>query len=173
MPVTTSPPLSPGPSPRPRPRLDAVDAALVAALAEDGRRSNAALARAVGVAESTCADRVRGLRERGVVRGIHADIDPAAVGLGVEAMVALRFAGHTREEVEAFRDAAVSVPGVLAVYNTSGANDYLVHVAAAGADALRDLVLDHLATRPGVVHVETSLIFEATRGRVPIVGPPA
>jgi DNA-binding Lrp family transcriptional regulator len=171
--VTTHHPLTPGPEPRPRPRLDAIDVALVTALAEDGRLSNAALARQVGIAESTCADRVRGLLERAVVRGIHAEIDPAMVGLGVEAMVALRFGGHRREEVEAFRDAAVRVPGVLAVYNTSGANDYLVHVAATGADALRDLVLDHLANRPGVAHVETSLIFEATRGTAPLVPPRA
>jgi DNA-binding Lrp family transcriptional regulator len=171
--MSTTSPLVPGPDPRPRPLIDAIDTALVTALAEDGRQSNAALARRVGIAESTCADRVRGLRDRGVVRGIHADIDPAAVGLGVEAMVALRFGGHRREQVEVFRDDVVEVPGVLAVYNTSGANDYLVHVAAAGADALRNLVLDHLANRAGVVHVETSLIFEATRGRAPLVPSPA
>jgi len=167
----STPTLTPGPSPRPRPALDAIDVGLVAALSADGRQSNAALARAVGIAESTCADRVRGLRERGVIRGIHAEIDPAAVGLGVEAMVALRFGGHHRAEIETFRDEIVEVPGVLAAYNTSGANDYLVHVAATGADALRNLVLDHLANRPGVVHVETSLIFEATRGRRPLTGP--
>ena len=51
-----------------------------------------------------------------------------------------------------------------ALYNTSGGNDFLVHVAATGSDALRNFVLDHLANRPGVVHAETSLIFEATRG---------
>lgn len=163
--------LTPGPEPRTRPALDAIDAALTGALEDDGRMSNAALARRVGIAESTCADRVRGLRERGVVRGVHADIDLAKVGLGVEAMVAVRFGGHVRDQVEAFRDAVTEVPGVLAAYNTSGANDFLVHVAAHGADALRDLVLDQIAGRPGVVHAETSLIFEATRGRAPLVPP--
>lgn len=122
------------------------------------------LARRLGLAESTCAGRVRALRERGVIRGIHADVDPAALGAHIEAMVAIRFSGHVRANVESFRDEVARMPGVLAIHNTSGATDYLVHVAAAGSDALRDFVLDHLANRPGVVHAETSLIFETTRG---------
>ena len=125
------------------PSLDDVDLELLRLLQVDGRRSVAALARDLGLAESTCAGRVRSLADRGIVRGFVADIDAASVGFAVEAMVAIRFSGHVRTQVEAFRD---------------------VHVAAPGSDALRNFVLDHLANRPGVVHAETSLIFEATRG---------
>lgn len=156
--------LTPGPPPREPLSLDDVDVTLLRALSADGRRSVAALARECGLAESTCAGRVRALVERGTVRGIHAELDPAALGFTVEAMVAVRFGGHVRGHVESFRDAVTQVPGVLATYNTSGSEDYLVHVAASGSDALRDFVLDHIADRPGVVHAETSLIFESTRG---------
>ena len=76
--------------------LDPTDLALVRLLEQDGRMSNAMLAREVGIAESTCLVRVRSLRERGVVRGIHADIDPVAVGRPVDAMIAVRFGGHRR-----------------------------------------------------------------------------
>lgn len=158
----------PGPPPRPRPELDEVDDLLVNLLMQDGRMPNNALARAAGIAESTCVGRVRSLRERGVVRGIHADVDPAQVGLGVQAMVAVRFGGHDRAHFEQFREEVPRLPGVLAAFHVSGANDYLVHVAAASSDALRDFVLDHLTNRPGVVHAETSLIFEASRGAGPV-----
>lgn len=144
--------------------LDETDRRLVRLLVEDGRMSNAALARSVGIAESTCLVRVRSLRERGVVRGIHADLDPAAVGRPVQAMIAVRFGGHRRSHFEAFREEVPHLPGVLAAYHLSGATDYLVHVAADSADALRDFVLDHLTNRPGVLHAETSLIFDALRG---------
>lgn len=144
--------------------LDRVDQHLVRLLIEDGRTSNATLARSVGIAESTCLMRVRSLRERGIVRGVHADIDPAAVGRPIQAMIAVRFGGHRRSHFEAFRVEVPHLPGVLGAYHVSGATDYLVHVAAASADALRDFVLDHLTNRPGVLHAETSLIFEAIRG---------
>lgn len=127
--------------------------------------SNAHLAREVGIAESTCLVRVRGLRDRGVIRGIHADIDPMAVGRPVEAMIAVRFGGHRRSHFEQFTKEVPSLPGVLGAYHVSGAIDYYVHVACPSADELRDFVLDHLTNRPGVLHAETSLIFDAQRGR--------
>lgn len=157
--------LTPGPAPTIPPDLDDVDLQLLTILQADGRRPIAALAREVGIAESTCAGRVRALTERGVVQGYHAHLNAARLGMGVQAMVALRMSGHDRATVEALRDQVSQVPGVLAVYNTSGATDFLVHVATPGSDALRAFVLDHLSSRPGVVHAETTLIFEATHGR--------
>ncbi len=144
--------------------LDDVDAAIVAALVADGRMSNVALAQRVGIAESTCVGRLRSLRSRGVIRGFSAEVDLARLGLGVQAMVAIRFSGHLREDVEAFATEVARLPGVIATYNISGANDFLVHVAARSPDALRDFVLDNLTGRHGVVHAETSLIFQINRG---------
>ncbi|MFZ0157503.1 MAG: Lrp/AsnC family transcriptional regulator [Kineosporiaceae bacterium] len=157
-------PLTRGPAPRTPPLLDEVDTAIVAALVEDGRMSNVALAHRVGLAESTCIGRLRSLRSRGVIRGFSAEVDLARLGLGVQAMVAIRFSGHLREDVEAFAREVAQLPGVIATYNISGANDFLVHVAAPGPDTLRDFVLDNLTGRQGVVHAETSLIFQVNRG---------
>lgn len=169
MPVTLSDvpknPRRPGPPPRECPVLDEVDRALVRALLADGRTPNVALARAASVAESTALARLRGLRERRILTGVTADVDLQRLGLPVQAMVAIRFAGHLRSDVDAFAEEVTALPGVLATYNISGADDFLVHVAAASAEALRDFVLDHLTGRAGVVHAETSLVFHAYRGR--------
>ncbi len=170
MPRNPRPPrrLTPGPPPTVPPALDDVDLALLRLLQAEARRPVAALAREVGLAESTCAGRLRALLERGIIRGFVADIDPAAVGHAVEAMISLRLTGHLRERVEAFRDDLAQVPGVIAIYNTSGGNDFLIHVATTSTDALRDFVLDQVASRDGVTHTETSLLFEATRGVGPL-----
>lgn len=151
--------------------LDDVDSRLVALLQQDGRMPNSALAKAVGVAESTALVRVRSLRERGVIRGIHADIDPAAVGRPVQALIAVRFGGHRRSHFEAFRAEVPDLPGVLGTYHVSGATDYFVHVACESADALRDFVLDHLTNRPGVLHAETALIFDALQSHGTLLPP--
>src|SRR6478672_5607839 len=101
-----------GPAPRPRPALDEVDRALVAELLRDGRAPNTALARAAGIAESTCLARVRSLRERGVVSRVAAEVDLAQAGLPVQAMVAVRFSGHLRADVDAFAAEVSELPGV-------------------------------------------------------------
>ena len=150
--------------PAPARALDATDRALVAALLEDGRLSNAELARRVGLPESTCAGRVRALRESKVIRGIHADVDLAAVGRPMEAIVALRFAGHTRASMDSFRERIAAVPGVIAAYHVAGVDDFLVHVTAPTSDDLRDLVLDHLTSVEGIAHAQTNLVFERIQG---------
>lgn len=156
---------TPGPAPRPVPAaLDEVDLELVRLLTADGRMPNNALAEATGIAPSTCLTRVRALRERGVIRGFHADVDLAALGQPLQALVAIRIGAHSRDEIDRFRAAAPRLPGVLSLFHVSGANDYLLHVAAASPDALREFVLDHLTADPAVIHAETSLIFEHVRG---------
>jgi DNA-binding Lrp family transcriptional regulator len=160
---------SPGPAPRAAPGsgpdgLDEVDRELVRLLTADGRMPNNALAEATGIAPSTCLTRVRSLRERGVIRGFHADVDLAALGQPLQALIAIRIGAHSRDEIDRFRTKVPRLPGVLSLFHVSGANDYLLHVAAATPDALREFVLDHLTADPAVVHAETSLIFEHVRG---------
>lgn len=147
--------------------LDAADRALLRELAVEGRLSNAELARRVGLPESTCAGRVRALRDSGVIRGIRADLDLASLGRPMEAMVALRFAGHAKESMDSFRDRVAAIPGVIAAYHVAGADDFLVHISGASPNDLRDLVLDHLTSVEGVAHAQTSLIFERIPGRKP------
>jgi DNA-binding Lrp family transcriptional regulator len=144
--------------------LDDVDLALLRALEADGRTPNADLATIAGVAPSTALVRTRALRERGVVRGIHADVDPAAVGRPLQALVAVRLHGHTHAHVDAFRTMAPTLPGVLQVFHVAGQDDYLIHVAAADADSLRALILDHITSHPAVRATQTQLVFEHLRG---------
>lgn len=165
-------PRSQNPQPRygpvPSRPIDDIDRAIVALLVADGRLSNAELARRVDLPESTCAGRVRALREGGVITGIHADVDHAVLGRPMEAMVALRFAGHTRQSMDSFRERIASVPGVIAAYHVAGVDDFLVHVTASSSDGLRDLVLDHLTSVEGVGHAQTSIVFERIPGSRPV-----
>jgi DNA-binding Lrp family transcriptional regulator len=150
------------------PAMQDVDRKLLALLAVDGRMPNNALAAAAGLAPSTCLARVRALRERGAIRGFHADLDPGALGRSLQALVAVRLGAHARAEVDRFRARAPELPGVLALFHLSGANDYLLHVAVASPEALREFVLDHLTADPAVSRAETSLIFEHVRGTAPL-----
>jgi DNA-binding Lrp family transcriptional regulator len=146
------------------PQLDGVDRAILEILSRDARTPNNQLAERVGVAPSTCLARVRALRESGVLRGFHAEIDLAALGRPLQAMIAVRLAVHDRAQIEDFTSHVRALPGVLSVFHMTGQNDYLVWVAAADAHELREFVVDHLATHPATSHAETSLIYEHRRG---------
>lgn len=148
---------------RPTP-LDAVDLVLLAELESNARLTNAALAARAGIAESTCTQRLRALRAGGAIRRFRADVDPAALGLTMQAVIKVRLASHSRDQVHAFRELLPSIPNVLTIFHLAGADDYLLHVALEDSDALRDFVVNHLTTHPAVGHTETSLIFGHLRG---------
>jgi DNA-binding Lrp family transcriptional regulator len=146
--------------------LDATDRKILAELAEDGRITNSALAARVGVAESTCIHRVRALRRAGVITGFRAELDLARLGLPLQAVVKVRLGSHNRDHVASFRATLAGVPGALRILHVAGEDDYLVHVAVESAEALRDLVLEHINVHPAVRHTETQLVFEA----IPVPG---
>jgi DNA-binding Lrp family transcriptional regulator len=146
-----------------RPRLDDVDRALLQILAADARISNKDLAERVGIAASTCLARVRALREHGVIRGFHADIDPRAIGHDVQAMIAIRLQPHARGAMSEVVAGLSRRPEVLDVYFVAGANDFLVHVATADTDGLRRFVAEHLNKNRAIAGTETNLIFEHAR----------
>jgi DNA-binding Lrp family transcriptional regulator len=148
----------------PQADVDDVDRALLEVLAGDARITNQRLAERVGVAPSTALARLRALRERGVIRGFHTEINLAALGRPLQAMIAIRLAVHAREQIEAFTDAVRALPGVLMVFHLTGVTDYLIWLAAADTEDLREFVLDHLTTHPSVAHAETSLIYEHQHG---------
>ncbi len=158
-------------NPSRRPVLDATDRAIVTELIVNGRLTNAALARRVGVAESTCIHRVRALRESGVIRGFHAEVDLAALGLPLQAVVKVQLGSHNRDHVNSFHAILSDIPGALRILHLAGEDDYLVHVAVASAEDLRDLVLEHINVHPVVRHTETQLVFEVIPGTAVLANP--
>ena len=146
--------------------LDGVDRRILAILQEDGRIANNALADAVGISASTCLARVRTLRSRGAIRGIHADLDPRWLGMPIQAMISVQLQSDSRAEISKFSAFIAKHRSVLNVYFVSGSYDFLLHVAAADTDDLRSFVVEELSEMPQVAGTETHLIFEHIRGQL-------
>ncbi len=142
------------------PALDRTDVALLHALQEDGRSTIKELAARVDLSTSATHERVRRLLADGVVRGIHAMVDPSRVGIGLQAVVQVRLQRHSRDVVTAFRDHALSLPEVVAVTHVTGAVDFLVHVAVRDTDHLRDLAMEAFTTRDEVARIDTAIVYE-------------
>jgi len=145
--------------------MDNVDRALLRALSANARMSGTALAAASGVAESTVSLRLKRLHAAGYLRGYHAEVDVAALGMTVQALISIRLVSINREEVDRFRREAPTWSGVLALFHMAGVDDFLLHVAARDSSELRNFVLENLAGHPAVAHTETNLIFDHVAGR--------
>jgi DNA-binding Lrp family transcriptional regulator len=149
-----------------RPALDDIDRRLLRELVADARIPNNALAQRAGIAPSTCLGRVRALRHSGVIRGYHADVDPAALGRPIQAMISVRLQSHARGHIPDFMAKIATLPEVLNVFFLGGADDFHVHIAATSTDNLRDFVVVNLSGDPDVALTETNLIFDHIRAGV-------
>src|SRR5262245_12511260 len=148
--------------------MDDVDRRILTALHADARMSNSALAELVGIAPSTCHGRVRRLQELGVIRGFYTDIDPAAIGLTLQAMISVSLQSNARGKIRSFIQHIRARPQVMDVYFLAGADDFILHVAARDTDDLRAFVVENLNADADVAGTQTSLIFEHLRGASPL-----
>jgi DNA-binding Lrp family transcriptional regulator len=143
--------------------LDAVDQALLRELQNDARQTNKALAQKVGVAPSTCLERVRELQARGVITGFRAEVDPAAIGRPMEAILSIQQRGTHRDATELLLTDAANLPETVRVMALTGTTDFIIHVAVRDMNHLRDLVWG-LIERPEIGRVQSSLVFARVEG---------
>lgn len=139
--------------------LDSVDWAILGVLQADATVANKDLATRVGVAPSTCLERVRKLRNSGVIASTRVHLDLARVGRGEQAFLGIQIRPHSRETANDFVARALAMDEVVALYNVSGSEDYLVHVAVSDSAALQALIIDQVLAIPQVAHCRTQLIF--------------
>jgi DNA-binding Lrp family transcriptional regulator len=147
--------------------MDRIDIEIVAALQKNARLSNKELAALVGLAPSTTHGRLRRLVETGVLRGFFAEPDPEALGVGLQAVLFVRLARHSRDLVDGFHRDTLALPEVIALSHVGGRFDFLVQVAVRDAHHLRDLAMDHFTTHPAVATLETALLFGHERAPMP------
>jgi DNA-binding Lrp family transcriptional regulator len=143
--------------------LDELDTAILRELQSNARRTNRDIAAAVGISPTTALDRTRALQERGVIRGALLDVDLTAIGRPVQALIAVRVRPPSRTVIETFREWVSTLPETVAVFVTSGAEDFLIHVAVEDNKSLYAFVIDRLTERPEIADVRTSVIYEHLR----------
>lgn len=162
---TPRPAQHPGRGRRPR-QLDAIDLTLLRLLMRNGRMSNAALAAATATAESTSHTRIQSLVDSGVITGFHAEVDPAAIGRPLQALITIRIHPGMRDEIEPQAERLAGLPCVLDVFFTAGHADLVVSVAVPDSHALRDFVLNDLNSHKAIAGTETSVVLQHWRGEL-------
>jgi len=135
--------------------VDDVDRALIAELQRDAGQAYALLGKAVGLSAGAAHDRVRKLRERGVIRRTTVEVDPAALGQGVLAFVMVDSSAWMGEASESF----AAIPEIQEAHVIAGTASVLVKVRTATTEQLQD-VLRRLYAIEGVSGTHATIVLE-------------
>lgn len=128
-----------------------------------------ALASKVGLTVAPCHRRLRDLEASGVIRGYRADVDPAAVGLGFEAIVFVTLRQVERTIMAEFEERVASSPNIVEAQRLFGSPDYLLKVIAADLPAYQRFYDDELAALPAVERLTSTLVMKNLKTNI---GPP-
>jgi DNA-binding Lrp family transcriptional regulator len=135
--------------------MDDVDRKLLNLLQEDATQAYAALGKAVGLSAGAAHERVRKLRESGVIRRTAVEVDPAAVGGGVLAFVMVDSSAWMGDAGESF----AAIPELQEAHIIAGSASVLVKVRTGTTEQLQD-VLRRLYEIEGVSGTQATVALE-------------
>jgi DNA-binding Lrp family transcriptional regulator len=136
--------------------LDRYDIAILHALQEDARQSNADLATRIGLSAAPTWRRVRRLEELGVITGYRAEIDRRRIGLGVLAFVRIDTERDNAPATRALEEAIRHLPEVISCHYISGAGTFELQVLVTDLDAYSRWTMETLFRLPNVKDLHTS-----------------
>ncbi|MGN9807003.1 Lrp/AsnC family transcriptional regulator [Micromonospora sp. L32] len=137
--------------------MDDTDRELLAALQRDATQSYAALAATVGLSTGAAHERVRKLREQGVIRRTTVDVDPAAVGRGVLAFVMVEANAWMGDSPT--HEALAALPEVEEAHVVAGPASVLVKIRVGTPEQLQ-ASLRRLFGVEGVTGTRTIVVLE-------------
>ena len=132
-------------------QIDGIDRQLIEHLQANARLSFAELGRMVGLSTPAVIERIAKLEDGGVILGYHAQVNPAAVGLPVHAVVRITVDGG---RIMGFAELARKIPEVLSCHRITGAESYLVEVRVRDTQHLEsviDAMMPYVATNTSLV----------------------
>jgi len=144
-------------------KLDAIDLKILDELQRDGRLSNVALARSVGLSPTPCTERVRALEAAGIIAGYSARLDAQRLDLGLLVFIEIAIDRTSQDAFDQFAGAMTRIPQVQECYMVAGGFDYLVKVRVPDMAAYRAFLGEVLSKVPGIRETHTYAVMERVK----------
>lgn len=141
--------------------IDDIDRAILAILQENGRVTNAEIARQVGMAPSAILERVRKLEERGVIDGYTVRLNPDKLCCGLLAYILVR----TDERVWQCQsgNALKGIAEVQEIHHVAGEDCFLVKVRTKNTEALATLLRDEFGAIESIRSTRTTIVLNSVK----------
>lgn len=141
--------------------LDDIDLQILTHIQSDACLQNTELAKKIGMAPSAVLERVKKLRQKGVIQAYVTQINPAAIDLKLLAFIFIRSSegpGHVATAKQ-----LAKMPEVMELHHIAGEDCYLAKVRARDPQALVQWMRDHLGKIPNIVSTKTTIVLETVK----------
>jgi DNA-binding Lrp family transcriptional regulator len=142
---------------------DSLDLQILAELQDEGRMTNVELATRVGLTAPPCLRRVRSLEQDGVIRGYHAELDPAKLGYAITVFAMVSLKSQAESDLQAFERHVEALDQVRECHMLNGEIDFMLKVVARDLQEFQNFLTSSLTTAPNVASVKTSLTIRRAK----------
>ncbi len=140
--------------------MDRFDKELLSHLQADASISNATIGDRIGLSASQVSRRRTRLETQGVISRYRAEVNPASVGLALNAFVKVRLHSHSKASSVNFRELVSSLSEVRLACAITGDADYLLHVRVKDLQTLATFINERLLAHPDVNEVRSDVVLE-------------
>ena len=148
--------------------LDHIDKKILDLLQENGRMTNAQLAKDVGLSPPPMLERVRKLEKQGIIRKYVALVDPKKVDRGTMALVSVSLRLHQKNAIQEFVKEIQNIPEILECHHITGEEDYVLKVAIKDIEEYERFLHDRLTRISGIRKIKTSFILKTIKHQTKI-----
>ena len=143
--------------------LDRIDRRLLVELQNEGRVTNVELAQRVGLTAPPCLRRVRALEVAGVIRGYHAEVDPAKLGYTITVFALVSLKSQAEEALRQFEEHMRGLPEVRECHMLNGEIDFILKIVSKDLQSFQEFLTSRLTSAPNVASVKTSLTIRTAK----------
>ena len=147
----------------PKTHLDETDVQILHMLQNDGRITNAELAKRVGLSPPSVLQRVRALEKSGLIRGYVALLEPERLGLRITALVMISLSLHQEQPIERFRKSIQEIQEITECYHVSGDFDFLLKVVVRDMRAYEVFLREKLSKIKGIGKITTNFVLATNK----------
>ncbi|PKF63162.1 leucine-responsive transcriptional regulator Lrp [Psychromonas sp. psych-6C06] len=143
--------------------LDRIDRHILRALQKEGRISNVALSKKVGLSPTPCLERVKRLEKQGVIKSYTALLDPKHLNASLLVFIELTLKRSSPDVFERFNQAAKELDSILECHLVSGDFDYLLKTRVTDMSAYRKVLSETLIALPDIKSSRTYVVMEEVK----------
>ena len=141
--------------------LDDIDHKILSLLQKDARMPNAEIARQLKMAPSGILERLRRLKERGIIKAYMTHLDPKALDFGLLAFVFIK-TNEKRVKWDVGKIIA-KIPEVLEVHDIAGEDCYVVKLRTKDTESLYRLLRDNFGSIDAIASTRTTIVLRSTK----------
>ena len=143
--------------------IDDIDRRILRTVQLEGRITNQDLAARVGLSPSACHDRLRRLRESGIISGFTALLDPAKLDRALLVFVEVLLNRTTDDVFREFAESVRHTSEIMECYMVAGGFDYLLKTRMRDMSAYRIFLGETLSRLPYVRETRTYAVIEEVK----------